>query len=358
MIDVPMRLEDITAEWLTAALREGGLDVAPVASLEEDVIGDVAGMTGAIARLRITYEDGPGLAGPSTLIAKCPLDDDLNRMINSFTRMYERESTFYKHFADDGAVRAPRCYYNGHQADVDQHMVLLEDMADARPGDNNIGLSPADAEVAIDALASLHGRYWNRVDPAAPVMGFDNELFRQGIPIMQDAWQQLLDARPGLVPDDLIAAVDEWYVADWDRWLAVEQQSDHTLVHGDFRADNMLFGDDGVAVIDWQMLCRTSPGMDLVWLLGTSFADEVIEEIEDDLLARWARGVAAAGGPELDDAEVRRHLRLFGFFWITSVAHVFTREFDDPHLLTLQTTLAERMIRACIRWDLAGHGPE
>ncbi len=25
MIDVPMRLEDISAEWLTAALREGGL---------------------------------------------------------------------------------------------------------------------------------------------------------------------------------------------------------------------------------------------------------------------------------------------------------------------------------------------
>ncbi len=48
-----MRLEDISSEWLTAALREGGLDVAPVTALEEDIIGDVAGMTGAIARLRV-----------------------------------------------------------------------------------------------------------------------------------------------------------------------------------------------------------------------------------------------------------------------------------------------------------------
>ena len=231
----------------------------------------------------------------------------------------------------------------------------LEDIGDARPGDNNAGLDGADAEAAIDALASLHGRYWGRIDDHSDVIGFETPLFREGIPIMQEAWQHLLDARPGLVPDDLQQAVHQRYAEDWDRWLAVEQATPKTLTHGDFRADNLLFAADGVTVIDWQMLCRASPGMDLAWLLGTSFADDVIVDAEPDLLARWVHGVAAAGGPSLEIDDARRHVRLFAYFWVTNVAHVFSREFEEAHLLELQETLAERMIRACMRWELPDH---
>jgi len=349
-----MRLDDITAEWLTAALAEGGADVAPVTDVSQDVIGDIAGMTGAIARLSITYGDGP--AGPPSLIAKCPLDDELNRMLNSFTRMYERESTFYAHFADDGAVRSPRCFYNGHDAEADQHLVLLEDLADARPGDNNAGLAPDDADTAIDAIAALHGHYWNRLADRGELMDFTNPMWRQGIPIMQESWEQMRAARPGLVSDDLAACVDAWYTTDWDRWLELEGAAEHTLVHGDFRADNLLFGDGGVTVIDWQMLCRSTPGLDLAWFLGTSIPASDVGR-EDELLARWAAGVAAAGGPTLDAEAVLHHVCVGAFFWVTSVSQVFMRSFDDPHLEALQQSMAERMVAACDRWELAARFP-
>ena len=56
-LSIPERLDDLTPEWLTAALRESG-ELTPtttVTSAEREILGEGAGFLGDIARLWLAY---------------------------------------------------------------------------------------------------------------------------------------------------------------------------------------------------------------------------------------------------------------------------------------------------------------
>ena len=64
---------------------------------------------------------------------------------------------------------------------------------------------------------------------------------------------------------------------DWlrDRPLA---SSATTLVHGDFKANNLVFGDTGaMTVIDWELAHRGDPLEDVAWTLQWTTADDIVD---------------------------------------------------------------------------------
>ena len=69
-VPVPRGIDDVTPEWLTAALGEGGLDVR-VAALTKENIGEGVGVNGVTTRLRVDYEPGSA-QGPASLVLKLP----------------------------------------------------------------------------------------------------------------------------------------------------------------------------------------------------------------------------------------------------------------------------------------------
>ncbi len=68
-----------------------------------------------------------------------------------------------------------------------------------------------------------------------------------------------------------------------------------TIVHGDYRADNLLFGGDRVVVVDWQTVGLGPGPADLSYLLGASLVPDARREHEAALVDRYVAGLRAAG---------------------------------------------------------------
>jgi thiamine kinase-like enzyme len=59
------------------------------------------------------------------------------------------------------------------------------------------------------------------------------------------------------------------------------------------RLDNVLFGDDGIALVDWQSLCTSAPEQDLAYFVTQSLPDGVRQA--EDWVAVYHRALTARG---------------------------------------------------------------
>lgn len=145
--------QELTADFLTRALTSQ-LGGGAVAAVEVAPVG--TGQVSDSYRLSLTY-DGPA-ALPPTIIAKVPAADAASRNAARAFRTYEIEASFYSQLAPGLPVSLAGCYYSAYDAEPDEYVVLLEDLAPALPGDQLAGLQPDDAAAAVRELAALHGR--------------------------------------------------------------------------------------------------------------------------------------------------------------------------------------------------------
>ena len=148
--------DDLTVDWCNAALGPslaGGRVVAVTAR----PVG--TGQVADTVRLQLTY-DGAGTPGPATLVAKVPSADETSRAGARFSRTYEIEASFYRDLAPSLPVRTPTCHHAAHDPETDGYVVLLEDVAPARQGDQMEGCPVPDIVAAIDELVLLQGPRW------------------------------------------------------------------------------------------------------------------------------------------------------------------------------------------------------
>ena len=131
---------------------------------------------------------------------------------------------------------------------------------------------------------------------------------------------------PGFVDrygDDIAPAhreVCERLVASFDAYLQQEAASDrvHGLVHGDYRLDNMLFGQPGadrpLTVVDWQTVTWGPAMTDVAYFLGCALADDVRRDNYDALLGAYHDALGRDAALSLDD--VREGVRRQSFFGV------------------------------------------
>src|SRR5262245_60699526 len=105
-VPIPHLLTDITADWLTAALRSRGTHTT-VAAVEITAIG--TGQTGSTYRLTPVY-DGDATGLPSTFVLKLPAEDESIRSGVAFG--YRSEVSFYDGPAATTRIPVPRCYFS------------------------------------------------------------------------------------------------------------------------------------------------------------------------------------------------------------------------------------------------------
>ncbi|MCK5752315.1 MAG: aminoglycoside phosphotransferase, partial [Mycobacterium sp.] len=146
---IPCKPEDLTADWL------GGVLGTPVASVEVTAIG--TGQTGATYRVAATYAGGPGDA-PATFAVKLPAQDDAVR--ERVALGYLSEVEFYSTVTTQVAIPVPGCFYSEISSDGADFVLLMADMAPAVQGDQIAGCTTAEAALAVEALAGLHGPSW------------------------------------------------------------------------------------------------------------------------------------------------------------------------------------------------------
>jgi hypothetical protein len=285
--------EQLTPDWLTEALRSAGVldQRARVVSVEAGLIG--TGQMSDSARLSLQYE---GTAdAPPTIVAKLPSTDPTSRATALSLGSYENEVRFYQQVAPRVRIRTPRPYYSDIDVATAAFVLLLEDLQPARTGDQLAGCDIAGAKVAIDELVGLHAPLWG--DPwleELPWLHRDRtqqQMFLLGL--LPQLWAGFNDRyQDRLGPDvrtaggALFERLDVYVNADTEPW---------TVVHGDYRLDNLLFTPDSVAVVDWQT-CTHGPAMqDVAYFIGAGLLPDTRKESEQELVHRYHRGLVEAG---------------------------------------------------------------
>ena len=282
---------DLTAEWLTSALRRHGLDVT-VRSFHSEPVG-----TGQMAhneRIFLDYET-EAQSAPRTAVGKFPAPGEQSRAAGA-RGAYRAETLFYTELAASLPIRTPDCFYGAISDDHTTFTLLLEDLAPARQGDQIGGGSDAEIEAAVRNLAGLHAPRWN--DPSLDQLDWAFQsgsdefalYIEMGTPVFIERYQSRLSEED--------AATLRSYAAGVRRWLEI-RPTEKTLVHGDYRLDNLMFDASGgvvsVAAVDWQTLSVGCGGQDLAYLLGNSSPPEQRRGHESHMLEVYRESMSALG---------------------------------------------------------------
>ena len=287
----PRGAADLDATWLTAALAHvsGG---AQVADVDATRIGN--GMVADSIRLAVTW-DRPTDA-PTRYVAKVPAASDTSRDAAAATRTYLVEAAFYNDLADTLEVHRPPCYAALHDPVTNDYVVLLGDLAPAEPGDQIAGCTVAEAEQVMPELAALHGPRWG--DPTLFDLEWisrpsaeSNEQLTMLIGMLAPGFFERYEKRlePG------VADLTRRFLARIGDYMSGRPPA-VTVVHGDFRLDNLLFGGERVAVLDWQTVSLGSGLSDVPYFLGSALQVEDRREHEERLVRLYHEELLRRGG--------------------------------------------------------------
>ncbi len=213
---VPRGASDVDATWLSAALApaSGG---SRVVAVDLERIGN--GMVADSLRLTLTWDRETD--APSSVVAKVPAAEEINRVTAAATRTYLLEASFYRELAHTLAVCRPFCYHAQFEPTTGNYVVLLEDLAPARAGDQIAGCTVDEAASVIPELAALHAPRWG--DPALLDLEWlgrpDAESANGFNVLVQMLYPGFVERYVGRVEPDVAALADR-FVPALDRYLA------------------------------------------------------------------------------------------------------------------------------------------
>ena len=268
MNNFPVTPEEITSAWLSDALG------SQVDHFRIEPLGAGGGLLGLIARLYLQ-----GDTTPNTLIAKFPTPTSENRAVAEVYDMYGREYRFYTQVAPTVPLRSPQCHYAAYNPDSGDIALLLEDLGHMRLGDQVKGCSISEAHAVLSGVASLHRNTW-QPDHLSEIKRHDVPYQREGMingfqagwPVVVDEFSQFFDEELIRIADSLPDHVDELLDRIHDGPLVI--------AHGDVRLDNIFFDENGIALVDFQAVCKAAPEHDLAYFVTQSLSDDVRNAVD------------------------------------------------------------------------------
>jgi hypothetical protein len=299
-IPIPHDIDEVTPGWLTDRLRSAGaISSGAVSAVEPVPIGVGVGILGRLFRLNLVYE--PGGQGPASVVVKLPsLVADTRALVGMFG-FYEKEVRFYQQAAGRSPLGTPECYHADFSPETGDFVLLLEDLAGRRLLDQIAGATPEEAETAILAIADHHAAWWEHPDLAtfawAPTP--DQPPTPQAVAIgIQQSWP-IVDQEFGHLLSPSMRDLALRMPGVTGAILGKLSNDPLTLLHGDYRLDNIFFGaDDGqahVTAVDWQIVYRGRGIYDVGYFLSQSVASDVRREIEEPLVRRYHDRLAELG---------------------------------------------------------------
>lgn len=326
---IPTRIDELTSEWLTRALREAGvLREARVVEVEQEVLSDGQGFMGQVVRLHLGL-DRPENGVPATLIAKIPTPIGANRAIGELMGAYEREIFFYADLASRVAVRTPRAYFSAMGASriskreaegaamLDrwpmwmirlmmrlvtwiasrrrrQYVLLIEDMEPGRVGDQVAGCTPEEARDVLLDIAKVHAQHWGsseleksywlrRLDLNPRTM---HAIFLKNLPGFRERFRSR-------APESFGPSLHWLEERGVDIQRIFYASAPETLLHCDLRLDNISFsadeerGTSPVTFLDWQLTGRGPAVYDVAYFLTGALSADASDEVVLELVRSY-----------------------------------------------------------------------
>lgn len=344
---LPSSAAEIDASWLADAT---GLRVDR-AELER--IGVGVGVASALYRARL---EGEGC--PPSVVVKLPALDEAAVFTSTVLKMYLREVRFFTMLRHMCPVRTPRAWYGDVDDSGAGFVLVLEDLGAMRAVDQNVGMTADDAGRAVDGLARMHANWWGEGDAlaaAGTTISLGDPIYPAILPtVFREGWDKVTGEMT--LPASILA-IGPRFPDAVAPLLASLTEGPQTLAHGDYRADNLMFGaDDELVVLDFQLIGSGTGAYDLAYLVTQSLEADAASRLERDLFARWIDGLRAAGVPRdaVDDRALWRHYRTAALFCLAYPV-VASRGMDlsDPRQRALVGNMNTRFDRAVTELGLA-----
>ncbi len=301
MSDRPGSSAAVSAEWLNGVLHQNGvLSSANVTGVRANDLGTGVGLMAEVARLTIDY-DAPEAGAPGSIIGKFPTTDPTNLGVAKSLYFYPREVAFYGQLAQHSPIRTPGLYHA--DLDMSDHgfVLLLEDLSEATPGNQVAGTTPEQTRAALDAIGRLHGAWWDKVDgeEMAALFDFANPEYGAAVAAGYQAFLGPALDNFSHVYSDYTKKTAEALAPVAAQMLAEMSSGRRTFCHGDYRADNMMFGpslgEGGFAALDWQISGRGNGLYDVAYLICNSVPEDYRRLSEEDLLRGYHDTLLAMG---------------------------------------------------------------
>lgn len=353
-LKIPEGPEALTPEWLTQALRQTGtISSVAVKGFDAEMIGEGVGLMGQLARLKLHYE-GSEPGAPRSLIAKFPAAIEENREVGNELRFYEREARFYEEIADEVELRTPRCYYGAMDIETDEYVLLLEDLAPARVADQLTGCSGQEAELAILELAKFHATWWEspRLAEIDWMPYTSDPVNKSAEESYQRSWGPFLERFGDKLPKPVLETA-EGLGSNVGNLLDQLAEPPRTIIHGDYRADNLFFatpeGGAPLAVIDWQISSRGRGVYDIAYLMSQSVRLEERRAREMELLRSYHRTLTENGVRGYEFDQCLHDYRLATLFCLVYPVIIIGRlDVSNERGVALATAMLERSVAAIV----------
>jgi aminoglycoside/choline kinase family phosphotransferase len=218
------------------------------------------------------------------------------------THAYEREIRFYREVAPRTAIRVPRMFATIMEPDESVFILVMEDLKGLTAADQVIGMSRAEVLAAVQTIAALHAQWWNgeqlqalpwvpSVEQQLTMLSLTPEAIRKAWPLFLETFGESLPPSGRTLGERII-----WHL---DGILAAFVKGTRTLVHFDYRADN-LFIDDltrkaPIVVVDWQLTMWGLGAYDVARLAGGSLSPAQRGGHHEEIVQCWHRGLMEGG---------------------------------------------------------------
>jgi hypothetical protein len=227
-------------------------------------------------------------------------------------------------------------------------------------------MTPELVPVFLDRLAGLHAAFWNNPHLTDPCLGLCDATRLLDATSLAMAQNQAESSR-GVLPD--------WITGGWEVMeklleadvfaelrrlsknprplLAALNRYPHTLLHGDYRAENMGHWDQPV-IIDWQLAAFSVMTIDLAWFVKHAYVSNTLGQ--RSAIDYYRTRLETYLNNPFDDAEWQTMIDL-GYLVdalrSTCFSAYWYKHTDDPNdrpRLEMEVTVRNQQVRDAMRW--------
>lgn len=304
----PLHPEEVTADWITFALRAGGvLKKSTVKTLKKEIVGGGRGFLSSVVRASLDY-DREEKDAPKSVVVKIEPESDTFHRFGDELNAFQREIRFYKEVASNVPIRLPILYFSVDEPPA--YSMVMEDLSSYTPGDQVIGMHSTQVMATVEILAKLQAGYWDNMAlqklkwmPTTNGVGID----------YQEKWGSFVEHFGSYVDKKGLEVGER--LGDSISWLEKEiEKRPKTIVHTDLREDNLLFGDpnsdEAVLILDWQLAIRSIGVFDVARIIGGSELPSERTGHHFEVLRRWHDALRREGVRGYSWEEAVRDFRL------------------------------------------------
>ena len=322
---LPITVEEVTSDWLTAALRTR----APGVTVLGSEVVDVLYTTTTKIRMRLTLDEAGRKAGiPELVIIKGGFQDHAREL----DHMHLREVRGYRDVFPEVPLPHPDCYFADFDAERRQGIIIMEDLV-VRGVTFCNALRPqsyAQMERRLSALAAFHARTWESpliapggklgdlVDFFDVMQGFFEKY------VSPENWSRLIASPRGAATSVRFHDRD-WMVEAWTRMRRFSDTLPRCALHGDMHLGNLYEFPDGTPGF-FDTLASTGPAMLEVSYHMSASVDMADRAAWEEKLVRHYLSELTRHGATPPSLEEAMHqyvvFLLYGMFiWLTTESH-------------------------------------